>query len=390
MYTYRPPGQTPVYRPLGSQVHPVFLWQPYAPLSSSFDPQYGLVRQAETLHDDPDDKSDPSSADSSSTATSIDYQPRTALDTTWSEGVELGTVRGVASAAGDLGTNLSPRYAGYRYPIFPSVTTEYMAGQDRAISGQYFEEGSTVALPSPFLLPWQDDARKKPLAHKTKPCKFYATNGKCTSGEKCTFIHDPESKGNSKKSPPKLALPTDVKLPPKPLDKYDDCRARDFYPITWRVIGGGVMMGGQRQICTAFAAGHCKYGDDCKLAHETQVEANQVGFIEPKSEGSQRGQGLPQHCTKATPPKRVGPSSQRKFTKTSSAEVPQPEIFPSMTRPQRPDVPTLKIEATRHRRDGVVASSAPASPVHRRTQSMSMVLTSPSPLETHSNYAAEL
>ena len=148
-------------------MHPVFLWQPYAPLSPSFDPRYGLARQAETLHDDFDDKSDPSSAESSSTATSIDYQLRTALDTTWSEGVELGTVRGAASAAGDFGTNLSPRYASYRYPIFPSVATEYMAGQDRAMSAQYIDQGSTVALPSPFLLPWQDDARKKPLAHKS-------------------------------------------------------------------------------------------------------------------------------------------------------------------------------------------------------------------------------
>ncbi|KAF9238565.1 hypothetical protein BU15DRAFT_62528 [Melanogaster broomeanus] len=38
-----------------------------------------------------------------------------------------------------------------------------------------------------------------------------------------------------------------------------------FFPITWRVIGGGVMMGGER---------HCKYGDDCKLAHETELEAD--------------------------------------------------------------------------------------------------------------------
>lgn len=60
-------------------------------------------------------------------------------------------------------------------------------------------------------------------------------------------IHDPEIKGNANEASPKLTPPTDAKLPPKPIDRYDDCHARDFYPVTWRVIGGGVMMGGQSE-----------------------------------------------------------------------------------------------------------------------------------------------
>ena len=78
-------------------------------------------------------------------------------------------------------------------------------------------------------------------------------------------------------------------LPQKPRSPLDDFKARDFYPITWRVIGGGVMMGGCSMFstvsskcsvdslftgppCRAFAAGHCPNGTDCKLAHETELE----------------------------------------------------------------------------------------------------------------------
>lgn len=62
-------------------------------------------------------------------------------------------------------------------------------------------------------------------------------------------IHDLECKGNDK-SPTELAPRADANLPSKPCNKYDDYRAKGFYPITWRVIGGGVMMGGQSEFHT--------------------------------------------------------------------------------------------------------------------------------------------
>ncbi|KAH0831984.1 hypothetical protein J3R83DRAFT_12883 [Lanmaoa asiatica] len=422
---YHPAGQTPVYRPVGSQMRPVFLWQPYLPPSPSFDPWYGPARPVETPLDYSDDKSDPSSAESPSTATSVDYQLRTAFDAAWAaEGTESGAIRGIASPSSDLGINSSPGYTGYSHPVIPAVKAEYVVGWGRALSGQCLDQGSMVTLPSPFPLPWQDDMKKKPPAYKTKPCKFYTTNGKCASEEKCTFIHDPESKGNAEKSPTELAPPTEARLPPKPLNKYDDSRAKDFYPITWRVIGGGVMMGGQSestharsraraewgpgQICPAFAAGHCKYGNDCKLAHETELETDReccgvfdgrdltrahlskVGFIEPKSETVQNAEGSPQKPTKGTTSKR---SQRRKSTKVPSSETQRGEIFPSTT--PHPRRPTLEgVETTGKKVNEVVVPSArdaPTSPVRRRTRSMSMVLTSPPPLDTaHPNYAAEL
>ena len=111
----------------------------------------------------------------------------------------------------------------------------------------------------------------------------------------------------------------------------------------------------------------------------------EIGFIEPKSEPGERS---PQQLIKGTPLKRVRSGSQRKSTKDPSPEAPQRDIFPSTTpRPQRPIVPTLDCTgAVRKKGAEVAISSAPTSPVHRRTRSMSMVLTPPLPLDTtHSN-----
>jgi hypothetical protein len=36
-------------------------------------------------------------------------------------------------------------------------------------------------------------------------------------------------------------------LPAKPLSAVEEQKKRGFYPISWRVIGGGVMMSGKRE-----------------------------------------------------------------------------------------------------------------------------------------------
>lgn len=38
-------------------------------------------------------------------------------------------------------------------------------------------------------------------------------------------------------------------LPAKPLSAIEEKKKRGFYPISWRVIGGGVMMSGKRESC---------------------------------------------------------------------------------------------------------------------------------------------
>jgi hypothetical protein len=72
--------------------------------------------------------------------------------------------------------------------------------------------------------------------------------------------------------------------PSEPRSKADEEGERNMYPITWRVIGGGVMMGGQStnltrvltlcsptglkgEVCPRSKDGVCPDSDDCPYAH---------------------------------------------------------------------------------------------------------------------------
>ncbi|KAF7980638.1 hypothetical protein HWV62_37444 [Athelia sp. TMB] len=83
---------------------------------------------------------------------------------------------------------------------------------------------------------------------------------------------------SSSSSSAALAQPP-AELPRKPLSVIEEKKSQGFYPISWRVIGGGVMMGGSREICRAFTAGRCDKGEDCPFAHE--VEYDSIGHYAP-------------------------------------------------------------------------------------------------------------
>jgi hypothetical protein len=51
-------------------------------------------------------------------------------------------------------------------------------------------------------------------------------------------IHEP---GRKSGSPTSAANP---QLPPKPVSQIEENKKKNFFPISWRVIGGGVKMGG--------------------------------------------------------------------------------------------------------------------------------------------------
>ncbi|CAL1712267.1 unnamed protein product [Somion occarium] len=135
---------------------------------------------------------------------------------------------------------------------------------------------------------------------KTKPCTFYATKGRCLKGDRCNFIHEsPErdaekacsSEGKSSPSPKSRSSPSrpsPISVTPSRVSRVstptpvreiketnisqeregnDDDEKKDFHPITWRVIGGGVKMSGHREICQDYIAGRCNDGVDCKYAH---------------------------------------------------------------------------------------------------------------------------
>ncbi|KAJ7601224.1 hypothetical protein C8J56DRAFT_28858 [Mycena floridula] len=77
-------------------------------------------------------------------------------------------------------------------------------------------------------------SRQKAESYKTKPCKFYNPGSlmACPNGDACTFIHDPDSDRVKH-----------VSLPRKPLSLKEDNNKRGLFPLSWRVIGGGVLIG---------------------------------------------------------------------------------------------------------------------------------------------------
>jgi hypothetical protein len=100
------------------------------------------------------------------------------------------------------------------------------------------------------------------------------------SSDDSTEIGSPSSAHSSQ-------LPSD--LPAKPLSVIEEKKKHGFYPISWRVIGGGVMMSGKRmfyglwiippfhlcyagEFCHSYAAGYCDKGDDCPFAHDSESD----------------------------------------------------------------------------------------------------------------------
>ncbi|CCM04926.1 uncharacterized protein FIBRA_07123 [Fibroporia radiculosa] len=161
---------------------------------------------------------------------------------------------------------------------------------------------------------------RRSMFYKTKPCKFYHANGSCIKGDKCNFIHGSlteaqsiahnkeglpapndyacssstsstesgEASGRSRDNTPKTSpLATESNM------------AKNFYPVTWRVIGGGVMMGGQREMCQDFMAGRCSEGDDCRFAHP---EDDSTPLFPVDGRLSAMAPGLPSPCADAMNP----------------------------------------------------------------------------------------
>ncbi|KAH9047684.1 hypothetical protein EDB84DRAFT_440377 [Lactarius hengduanensis] len=139
---------------------------------------------------------------------------------------------------------------------------------------------------------------RKLKALKTKQCKFFKKDGRCPQGSLCTFIHDPsviraplsteesliDGSSSSAQSASQSATESD--------DDRGRSISRSVYPITWRVIGGGVMMGGRRESCERFKEGGCPEGEDCPYTHqeedgsddtETLIEGPSSPIVTPRA-----------------------------------------------------------------------------------------------------------
>ncbi|KAJ8691381.1 hypothetical protein PTI98_010964 [Pleurotus ostreatus] len=79
--------------------------------------------------------------------------------------------------------------------------------------------------------------KAKAANYKTKPCRFFLSNRPCPNGEDCTFIHG-DSDFAEKQLP--TAKSAGLPLPPKPTTLQEANAQKGYFPVSWRIIGGGV------------------------------------------------------------------------------------------------------------------------------------------------------
>lgn len=201
-----------------------------------------------------------------------------------------------------------------------------------------------------------EQGKEERSLYRTKPCKFFSTRKTCSEGNKCRFIHDVEKSKWARKADSQTDGTAPSQLPSTPRSLQEELKARDYYPITWRVIGGGVMMGGYRLPCKAFAAGYCPDGNDCRLAHETEVWTSENGVVQLKTQTS---------ATSPKPSLDPNTESQRSiiFTDCSSSS---PTIYDTDGGTSTSSINDAETSTVAVNSDKVVPSQ------RRRTRSMSM------------------
>jgi len=240
-------------------------------------------------------------------------------------------------------------------------------------------------------------SRKLAASYKTKPCKFWRQDGSCPNGQACSFIHDEDMPGKARSqssddsteigspsSAHSSQLPSD--LPAKPLSVIEEKKKHGFYPISWRVIGGGVMMSGKREFCHSYAAGHCDRGDDCSFAHDSESDDD----ASPPSEFDLEEEyynARPQYIPQAqgmSPKHRI--EGKSKGTRPSSITIPAATSF-LPTLEANNSAPLTSASGTFNDKGG--KRSAKSSASHRRTRSMSIPPTPGSPLGAVNLFPAE-
>ncbi|TEB40042.1 hypothetical protein FA13DRAFT_49589 [Coprinellus micaceus] len=169
--------------------------------------------------------------------------------------------------------------------------------------------------------------RSKSAKYKTKPCKYWAQDGTCPSGDECTFRHDepfpppvpplPPNLDQLPYSAPRHQLPPQSKaqvdhslLFPPGLKKdvsqssassttTDNSKKDSFVPIAWRVIGGGVRIGNPYNTTTSSQTSES--GPDSAFASDSEDQegggadssfaASDMGLgpVSPVSRGDRSG-----------------------------------------------------------------------------------------------------
>ncbi|KAG6836701.1 hypothetical protein H0H93_004677 [Arthromyces matolae] len=125
-------------------------------------------------------------------------------------------------------------------------------------------------------------------------------------------IHTGSSPHNSPPSSPTndilLPVPPSATLPPKPLTAAEENKKKNFFPISWRVIGGGVLMGSESNGKSFIKPGRSQ-GENVETMHETFLEDP-----EPKIEDTSPPKPIKRTRSSSIPPT---PSIQHIDTGTS-------------------------------------------------------------------------
>lgn len=230
-------------------------------------------------------------------------------------------------------------------------------------------------------------SRKLAASYKTKPCKFWRQDGSCPNGQACSFIHDEQipsrDRSQSSEDSAEIGSPSSAHssqfpsdLPAKPLSVIEEKKKHGFYPISWRVIGGGVMMSGKREPCRSYAAGHCEKGDDCPFAHDSESDSDASAPGLDLEDGYYDGRLPYMPHVEGMPPKhRI--NSKPQDVRAISITIPAASNFFPASEASNFASPTALPGASNDKKCG--KGSARSSASHRRTRSMSIPPTPGSP-----------
>ncbi|EIW74701.1 hypothetical protein CONPUDRAFT_93842 [Coniophora puteana RWD-64-598 SS2] len=383
-----PPFSPVVYQPMW---HPWALQLPSPSASRSFAP-LGVAQQLP----------DPLGSDLSSDVSSCSEEGFSPQDP--SRALQYYTSGG---NSGVYGYPLSP--ASMQVSPFSPVSPVY------ATPAPMVPAQATPAAGRAHRGPAGEHSRWKRSVYKTKVCKFYATTGRCTKGHRCTYIHERGEGGDplaeSSARPPASTSAASLserhpRTPPTPLDGKDKVRPKDvvhdgdstdhedgYYPISWRVIGGGVMMGGSRPPCQAYAAGRCFNGEDCPFAHNTElVEADDGVLFARDIEAGMDSLHLSREILQD------GSTLRNQRRQRPKGRAPPPLNIPPPTIPEvveREASPLLEAQEEADHEEPVREKSSallsPSSSGHRRAQSMTAIQELHVRQDSHTSvHAAEL
>ncbi|KAI0087012.1 hypothetical protein BDY19DRAFT_894052, partial [Irpex rosettiformis] len=115
-----------------------------------------------------------------------------------------------------------------------------------------------------------------------KPCRFYQDTGRCAKGDRCNLCSSVDLPDSASESDTTGSDHHEWQIQ---VEDKSECTGKDarqggnYYPITWRVIGGGVMMSGSREICQDYISGRCEEGIDCKFSHPAAGDESEPVMI---------------------------------------------------------------------------------------------------------------